>query len=272
MITDLFIITPLTFLLPLTPAYHKLTYHKPVSSLFSFNIIFSMLLQVMLVVLFQILGYFFTDLYFPKDYNEELFEPLRECFGDFEKIVKRNTTGFGNEEGPYQECIDNSSIFYISFAQYLILAVVFCSGKPFKKNIFYNYGMVVFSIIGFIYAEYIVFYVDKFSKTWIYISPFPDDPFYNEYDIEESIQQRHFLRFKYIIMITIVINFIVSLFFEKVIAPKCNKLWRRYRINNLKKKLETEEGKKADLKMINTVKNYIKEQKKNKESLKKEEN
>ena len=257
MIADLFIITPLTFLLPLTPAYHELTYHRPVSSLFSFNIIFSMLLQVMLVTIFQVLGYFFTNLYFPKDYNEELFAPLRECIGEFNKIVKRNSTGFGNEDGPFQECIDNSSIFYISFAQYLILAVIFCSGKPFKKNFFYNYGMVIFSIIGFIYAEYIVFYVDNFSRTWVYISPFPDDPFYDEYDIKESIKQRHFLPFKYIIMITIIINFIVSLFFEKVIAPKCNKLWRRYRIKNLKKKLETEEG---DLQMINTVKNYIREQ------------
>ena len=231
-----------------------------------------MLLQIIIVTGFQILGYFMTDLYFPKDYNEELFEPIKECIGDFEKLVPRNTTGFNNEAGQFQECVDNSAIFYISFAQYLILAVVFCSGKPFKKNICYNYGMVIFSIIGFIYAEYIVFYVDKFSRTWVCISPFPDDPFYDEYGIDESIKHRHVLIFKYIIMIGIVGNFIVSLFFEKVIAPKCNKLWRRFRINNMRIKLETEAGKNADLKMINTVKNYIREQKKSKKREKKEEN
>jgi len=305
MASDLFLITPLAFLIPLAPAYHKLTYHRPVSSLFSFSIIFSMALQTLFVAGFQILTGKLTSEFFPED----IFSHYRECVGDFDEFIpfppggifeddikedeEEEETGAdeeeeggtdteeeketfkesgGNsdadneeeeeEEDYYQECIDNSSLFYISFAQYLILAVAFCSGKPFKKNIFYNYGMLIFSIICFIYAEYIVFYVDYFSRNFIYISAYPDDPFVNYYLLNDKQKYHHSTPFKYYIMVIIVINFIVSLFIEKVIVPKCNKCWKRYRMKKLKKRLENDHEKEADLNLINNVKNYIRQQKK----------
>ena len=292
MASDLFLITPLAFLIPLAPAYHRLTYHRPVSSLFSFSIIFSMGLQTLCVAAFQIIGYFWTDYYFPDEGIVQLLG-LRECWGVFDDVDdggkhreidydelnedEDNNTESGMDEGTlgeeeeeeeeepmYQECIDNSTNFYLSFAQYLILAVVFCSGKPFKKSIFYNYGMLIFSIIGFIYAEYIVFYVDKFSRTWIYISPYPDDPFYDYIDDDEyeNYKIKNTIPFKYCIMLLIIINFIVCLIIEKIILPICNKKWRKFRMTKLTRQLELDTDRKADLHMINTVKNYIREQKK----------
>ena len=316
MASDLFLITPLAFLIPLAPAYHKLTYHKPVSSLFSFSIIFSMFLQTLFVVGFQLLAEELTSYFFPKD----IFANYRECVGEFDHFEKfpengifeddimeeeedtgaeeeedtgaeeEEASGAEEEEGNafrmgegsseveneeeeeeeediyYQECIDNSSIFYISFAQYLILAVAFCSGKPFKKNIFYNYGMLIFSIIGFIYSEYIVFYVDYFSRNFIYISAYPDDPFVDYYLLNNKQKNHHSIAFKYYIMVIIVINFIISFFVEKVIVPKCNKCWKRYRMKKIKKRLEEDHEKEADLNLINNVKNYIRQQKKSKKS------
>ena len=262
MASDLFLITPLAFLIPLAPAYPKLTYHKPVSSLFSFSIIFSMALQTLCVGVFQIIGYFWTDSFFPDEgVVEEL--RLRECWGDFDHIKKRpSNKTLEDDEVMYQECIDNATNFYISFAQYLILAVVFCSGKPFKKSIFYNYGMFIFSIIGFLYAEYIVFYVDKFSRDWIRLSPYPDDPFYDGYYMDESYEKIHSkIPFKFFIMGLIVVNFIACLIIEKVIVPRCNRIWRNYRMDKLSRQIELDTDKKADLNMINTVKNYIREQK-----------
>ena len=262
MASDLFLITPLAFLIPLAPAYPKLTYHKPVSSLFSFSIIFSMALQTLCVGIFQIIGYFWTDSFFPDEgVVEEL--RLRECWGDFDHIKKRpSNKTLEDDEVMYQECIDNATNFYISFAQYLILAVVFCSGKPFKKSIFYNYGMFIFSIIGFLYAEYIVFYVDKFSRDWIRLSPYPDDPFYDGYYMDESYEKIHSkIPFKFFIMGLIVVNFIACLIIEKIIVPRCNRIWRNYRMDKLSRQIELDTDKKADLNMINTVKNYIREQK-----------
>ena len=169
------------------------------------------------------------------------------------------------EEPMYQECVDNSTNFYISFAQYLILAVVFCTGKPFKKSIFYNYGMLIFSIIGFIYAEYIVFYVDKFSSRWIYITAYPDDPFLkdNYYQLDDkALNSLHSFPFKYIIMIFIVANFVCCLFIEKVIVPFCYRKWRKMKMKKLKRQIELDVDKESNLKLINTVKNYIREKKK----------
>jgi len=80
MASDLFLITPLAFLIPLAPAYHKLTYHRPVSSLFSFSIIFSMIIQTIFVVGFQMLGEVLTSEIFPED----IFSHYRECIGDFD--------------------------------------------------------------------------------------------------------------------------------------------------------------------------------------------
>ena len=163
------------------------------------------------------------------------------------------------------ECIYNSTNFYISFAQYLILAVIFCTGKPFKKNIFYNYGLLIFSIIGFIYSEYIVFYVDKFSRKKIHITPYPDDHLSYFYDdLGETIRNAHSYQFKFIIMGIIVVNFFVCLFVEKVISFQCSKCWRRYRMDNDRRKLEVEVNKEFTLNLINDVKNYIKEQRVNK--------
>ena len=267
MASDLFLITPLAFLIPLAPANDKLTFHKPVSSLLSFSIIFSMLMQTSCVALFQIGCHFLTKYLFPED----TYWYFLECNGTFDKYKDLNgATPWleeEEEEDPplYMECIYNSTNFYISFAQYLILAVIFCTGKPFKKNIFYNYGLLIFSIIGFIYSEYIVFYVDKFSRKKIHITPYPDDHLSYFYDdLGETIRNAHSYQFKFIIMGIIVVNFFVCLFVEKVISFQCSKCWRRYRMDNDRRKLEVEVNKEFTLNLINDVKNYIKEQRVNK--------
>ena len=274
MASDLFLITPLAILIPLAPAAPTLTYHKPVSSLFSFSIIFSMAIQTLCVGFFQIGAHFLTKYVFP----DPPFGYFLECnagesefeYEDLDGATPWNDPpkekGTDDENKPlYFECIYNSTNFYISFAQYLILAVVFCTGKPFKKNIFYNYGMLIFSIICFIYAEYIVFYVDKFSKDRLFITPYPDDKLSYFYDdLNDSMKTEHNYQYKFIIMIIIVINFLVCLFLEKVVVFQCSKCWRRHKMENNRKKLEADINKEATLYLINDVKNYIKEQKANK--------
>lgn len=286
MASDLFVITPLAFLIPLAPSYHKLTYHRPVSSLFSFSILFSMFLQTLAVIGFQVLGIELTSFFFPI----ELFSNYRNCIGVFNQFqdfpeggiyeddiaeeeinqeeeneeIKEEGEGDEDDDVYYQECIENSTIFYISFAQYLILAVAFCSGKPFKKNIFYNYGMFIFTIILYIYAEYIVFKVDYFTRFFLYASAYPDDPFVDYYLLNSKQKNHHSYPFKYYIMAIIIINSIVSFFIEKFVVTKLNKLWKRFRMKKIRKKLEQDKDKEADLNLINNVKNFIREQKKKK--------
>ena len=244
--------------MPLTPAYDKLTYHSPVSSLFSFSIIFSMLLQSLNITGFQILIYFLTDLVFPKqdeDFRKNFCGENEEECEDIDNFRKCSIF----EEDEDKNCIDNSAIFYISFAQYLILCIVFAKGKPFKKSIFHNLPLFIFSVIIFIYSEYIVFYVDQFSEEMIKIIPFPDDSFYFK---DKSIKPKYYIQFKFYVMIIIIINFLVSLFIERIIVAKATKCWNKMKMNSLKKSiLSNDKRNEENLYIINKVQNYIKEQK-----------
>ena len=268
MAEDLFLITPLAFLMPMTPAYDKLTYHKPVSSLFSYSIIASMILQTLCVGGFQIGTYFFMNYIFPfkegndigendefvnnfnitniilpyKNFEIEQYN-FRVCNSDFEK---KDTN-----------CIDNSNNYYISFAQLLILCVVFAKGKPFKKSMFHNIILCIFCFLMFLYSEYIVFYVDKFTNKFIGIVPFPDDKLF----YTKPVNAKLFLEYKYYLMAIIILNFLISLLIERIIVPKTNKCWRKRRMQSLKHRIENDREHEADLNLINNVKNYIKEQK-----------
>ena len=267
MAEDLFLITPLAFLMPLTPAYDKLTYHRPVSSLFSFNIISSILLQTMCVGAFQVGSYFFMDFVFPDELTEANKKEFEDIFCENDKN-KKPFTNF--EECPYNfrtcdtdieknniNCLDNTSNFYLSFAQLLIICIVFAKGKPFKKSIFHNILLFLFCTIMFLYSEYIIFYVDYFSNNYMKIVPFPDDTFF----YNSTIHAKYYIQFKYYLMIIVVLNFIVSLIIEKVIIPKTNKCWRKRRMNSLKYRIDNNKEREENLNMINNVKNYIKEQK-----------
>ena len=272
MASDLFLITPLAFVIPLTPAYDHLTRDKPISSLISFPVLFSMAMQTISVGIFQIACHYLTGYVFP----DNPYKYFKKCNGEFDKykdlgdnkpweIDDEEEGEEGEDKNLYMECIYNSTNFYISCAQYLILAIVFCTGKPFKKNLFHNIPLLIFSIIAFIYVEYIVFYVDDFSRKKLYITPFPDDHFSYYYDqLNDKIKNEHNYQFKFIIMIIIIINFFFCLFVEKVVVNYFNKLWRKFRMNANKKKLENDVNKEATLYLVNEVKNYIKEQKTNK--------
>ena len=274
MASDLFLITPLAFLMPLTHSNDKLTFHKPVSSLFSFSIIFSMMMQTICVAVFQLGGYFLMDSFFPPE-DEEFktkFCSIKETLGNktifktpllnLTKCEKQNFRICDSDITKSKiNCIDNSANFYISFAQYLILCIVFAKGKPFKQNIFKNFYLLSFSIIMFIYAEYIVFFVDYFSNIKLSIIPFPDDSFFYKKPVYINGPEESIIQFKFYIMFIIVLNFLVSLLIEKILVSKCNKWWRKKRMYYLQNKIENDTENEADLNMINTVKNYIKEKK-----------
>ena len=279
MVIDLFLITPLAFLMPLTPAYDKITYHRPVSSLFSFNIIFSMLLQTFCVAGFQIGGYFFMDSIFPSEDTTAFAENF--CNNTKKKACRYNSKDGTFKNGPalnltvslYRKCssdlekeavncIDNSVTFYISFAQYLILCVIFAKGKPFKKSFFHNMYFFWFSVILFIYSLYIIIYIDPFTSEYIFVLPFPDDSIFfgKPNKTKGAMKYKYNMEFKYYIIIIILLNAVVSLFLEKVVVQKAGKCWRKSRMNSLEKKIRDKDNE-ANLNMINTVKNYIKEKK-----------
>lgn len=225
--SDLIIIFPLAYFISKTGAYDKLTHHQPTGDLISFPIIFSILLQTVILFCFQFGSKLFTE-HFYKFYR---FGENAEC----------------NAE-PLYPCYDNTVIFLISNAQYLLTAIAFSMSRPFRKSIYTNPLLTFFIMITFAYSIYFLFYIDPFSSGRLKLIEFDGDEF-----------------FKYYIISAIVLNLIVAYFTEKVIVPFFKKVWNSLKMRKMQNKISQAE-REYNLNMIVSVKNYIKSQKKKKES------
>ena len=247
MVSDIFIIVPLAFFIPMTEAYPKLTYHQPIGDLLSFPVISSILSQTFIAGVFQFLVLFLVLYRF------------------------KNQIGFcgdmADDEVPNPHCVENTGVFYVSFIQYLITAVAFCTSKPFKKRIYTNVLLFFYVILGTIYCEYIIFHVDEFVNEKMKMIAFPDssqvemmrhsnksDPEDNYNDSDVGNPQFP-IEFKYILMIITIINFIISIIVEQCVIPCIKKCWMKNQIKGIEKAINKKE-KEVDLNMINEVKNY----------------
>ena len=245
MVSDIFIIVPLAFFIPMTEAYHKLTYHQPIGDLLSFPVISSILTQTFIAGVFQFLVLFLVWYRFETQ--------IGYC-GDMNE-----------DENP--ECVENTAVFYVSFIQYLITAVAFCTSKPFKKRIYTNVLLFFYVIAGTIYCEYIIYHVDDFVRYQMKMIAFPDssqhdmmrlrnpsDP-KDDYTESDDENPKFGIEFKYILIIITLINFIVSVVVEQFVIPCVKKCWMKSQIQGMEQTINNQE-KEADLNMINEVKNY----------------
>lgn len=113
---DLFLIIPLSLTMSRTGAYNKLTKTMPTGHLISFTILMSVFGQIIVQSIFQIAIYFLLR-------RKDWFEPL-EPEGD-KNIL----------------CYENTTLFLLSTAQYIIVVIVFSVGKPFRKPMYTNYAL-----------------------------------------------------------------------------------------------------------------------------------
>ena len=244
MISDIFIIVPLAFLIPLTKSYRKLTYHKPIYDLLSIPIILSILCQTFISGFFQFLILFMTYYRFPNQ--------IGYC-GDM-------------AEDEHPECVENTSVFYISFIQYLITAVAFSNSKYFKESIFNNRFLFFYIVLMTFYCEYLIYRIDKFSRYYIKLIAFPDSPqnlsfhkefgeIFEDYNEDDSKNPKWNFEFKYYIMFLSLVNFIVSIIIEYYFIPWIKSCYVKSKINNIKKKIENNQMD-VNLSMINEVNNY----------------
>ena len=234
---DLFISLPLCSLLPLIPTHDKLTFHKPYCKLASFPIFISVFIQVFINFLFQLGGFFSLYLFFPT--SDPRYDKYRKC-----------------SKGPksYEEnCIENSVLFLISYPQFLFVGLVLITAAPFKKNIYSNIILFIYIIIIFIYCFYIIFHGDYLTKKWYLLMEFPDDSFKNDGVIEPT----YYISFKYYLMIYVFINFLICLFFEKIVAHNIIRKWLIHRMKEKQMKIQKEEIE-PNLNLLNEIKNYTK--------------
>ena len=232
---DCIITLPLSTLLPLTDAYQKLNYRRPFYVLTLFPVALSIFSQFFINIIFQLGGYLLMNLLFP----ENKFPKARNCHN---KDI----------------CLDNSLIFYISFCQYLFSGLVYINAAPFKKKVYSNILLFIFIILSFSYTFYIILYNDKFSKNYLKIIGFPD-----EKDIKGDIDNKDDIpnfgiKFKFYLCIYCFINFLFSLFFEKIIVKCLTRKWLSKQHSKNKNQLLNKEIE-LKLNVINDIKLYDKE-------------
>lgn len=119
---DLAMISIFTFFFGRTEPYQgKLVKETPLSSLMSVSPILSLLLQIILVSVFQVASFEHLK-------SEPWYVP------------------FNSTEEEEVACVENYTLYTISSFQYIILAVVFSKGPPYRKSIFSNIGFVVSAV------------------------------------------------------------------------------------------------------------------------------
>ncbi|XP_058151540.1 polyamine-transporting ATPase 13A3 isoform X3 [Dasypus novemcinctus] len=145
---DLAIILVVVFTMSLNPAWKELVAQRPPSGLISGTLLFSVLSQILICIGFQSLGFFWVK---------------QQCWYN----VTCNTTSneSGNSSQSYNETeldthniqnYENTTVFFISSFQYLIVAIVFSKGKPFRQPCYKNYYFVLSVIILYVFILFIM--------------------------------------------------------------------------------------------------------------------
>ena len=154
---DLFIITTLAALFGLNRAYDgPLANRPPENSLISLQPLFSLFSQMAIVISFQVGALYLTQAqpwFVP-------FNPDEPCYNGTTAEEAFNASGLINlgkctPEDNAVASYENYSVFCISQFQYIILAVAFAKGTPYRKNIFYNIPMMIDIIVLTAFCLYI---------------------------------------------------------------------------------------------------------------------
>ncbi|XP_014236851.1 cation-transporting ATPase 13A2 isoform X1 [Trichogramma pretiosum] len=131
---DLFIISIFAFFFGKTKAYEgPLHKNPPLTSLMSATPILSLTLQIALVGIFQYLSLF----------------SLRQT-ADFKPFQPKE-----HEDKDDVGCMENYTIFIMSSLQYIIMAVVFSKGRPYRQPMYTNYGLLGSFIVLTMFSAYI---------------------------------------------------------------------------------------------------------------------
>ena len=119
---DLFVITVFAFFFGRTEAFDgPLVKQAPILSLISLSPVLSLLMQLAVVITVQWAAFYWVQ-------QMPWFKPY-------------NSTAV-NEENDCEGCYENYALFAVSSMQYIILALVFSKGAPYRKSIFSNWGFL----------------------------------------------------------------------------------------------------------------------------------
>lgn len=174
---DLFIISIFAFFFSRTQAYDgPLGKSAPLNSLISTTPILSLVTQILIVAIFQYASFWHLQQmswYVP-------FNAVAKSLKDKDDVA----------------CLENYTIFTMSSMQYIILAVAFSKGRPYRKSIFTNYGLLASFVLLSLFSVYLALFPFKWLADWFELV-LPDD-----------------LGFRFVLVAYGAANFVISLIVE----------------------------------------------------------
>ena len=213
LVSDLFIVFPLEWFLAFTRPYNQLTYHYPDLGILTLPVLTSILSHTLFTFVFQYFGYIFI---------KNLYKWENSC-------------DFTEENEDPLPCEENTIIFLIAHFQYLFAALSFSVSKPFRQKIYSNIALMLYLVFAIGYSVWITLFCDSISKQLFLLFDFENDP-------EEEYAREDSYKIKYLIIIIIAINCIISITFEWVFIRLLANWWERRNIRKYIEEIETKKN------------------------------
>ncbi|XP_017268981.1 probable cation-transporting ATPase 13A3 isoform X2 [Kryptolebias marmoratus] len=160
---DIAIILLIVFTMSLNPAWKELVSRRPPSGLISGSLLFSVLTQILICLGFQTM----TFLWVRQQPWYMAWTPLTDVCNLTSHLNESDLNNTEQDEHNIQN-FENTSLFYVSCFQYLIVAIVFSKGKPFRQPSYKNWPFVVSALILYCFLLFIMFHpvesIDEFLE------------------------------------------------------------------------------------------------------------
>ncbi|XP_012139702.1 polyamine-transporting ATPase anne boleyn isoform X2 [Megachile rotundata] len=195
---DLFIISIFAFFFGRTETYDgPLVKTAPLNSLISTTPILSLVTQILIVAVFQYASLWHLQ-------QMDWFVPFNATI---KAIENKDDVG----------CVENYTVFIISSMQYIILAVTFSKGHPYRKSLFTNYGLLTSLIFLSLFSVYLATFPFEWLANWF------------ELVVPENVG------FRFILVGYGVLNLVISLLMENFFVDYLVFSKLRYRWHNVDK-------------------------------------
>ncbi|XP_077579697.1 polyamine-transporting ATPase 13A3-like [Stigmatopora nigra] len=151
-LVDTVMLCLIVFTMSLNPPWQKLARRRPPDSLLSGPVLSSLLLQVFNCLLFQLLAFVFV--------RQQTWYQTPQQIGGRGANWSR-APGLNQSWGGAQFTVknfENTSLFYVSAFQYVVVAVVFAKGKPFRQASYKNWSFVLTCAILYLFLLFILLY------------------------------------------------------------------------------------------------------------------
>ncbi|XP_030228838.1 probable cation-transporting ATPase 13A3 isoform X2 [Gadus morhua] len=163
---DIAIILFLVFTMSLNPAWKELVPRPPPSGLISAPLLFSVLTQILICLAFQVLPFLWVQ---QQPWYEQ-WTPLSNACNTSASTSTHSMTNISSFEvdPDYISNYENTSIFYVSSFQYIIVAIIFSKGKPFRQPSYKNWPFMLSALTLYVFMLFVLFHpieaMDDFFK------------------------------------------------------------------------------------------------------------